>query len=161
MSETTIELPDGMDFGTAKEVLREFGTTEDAQIVSADALSKKDEQLDELAGVFRDALKSQKGLKDETVEAMPVDALAAEFRNDEGDIEAETLSQNPETQTVSTDSEPSTDSLSASEKKDVEDKLRRAELLESRTPEHADALRSEAADIAGVEDADEIELEAL
>lgn len=162
MSEKTLELPEGMTADAAIDVLREFHTTEEAQIVSADTLSAKDEKLEEFAGVFRDALKAEKGLKAETVDAMSVDALAHEFRNEDGEIEADTLSQNPESQTPDeTPNDSETDTLSAEEKQAVEDKLRRADMLESRTPEHADTLRSEAADLAGVEDADEIEVDAL
>lgn len=161
MSEKTLELPEGMTADAAIDVLREFHTTEEAQIVSADTLSAKDEQLEEFAGVFRDALKAEKGLKEETVDAMGVDALAHEFRGEDGEIEADTLSQSPETQTAETPDEPNKDTLSADEKQEVEDKLRRADLLESRTPDHADTLRSEAADLAGVDEADDIEVDAL
>jgi hypothetical protein len=161
MSEKTLELPEGMTADKAIDVLREFHTTEEAQIISADTLSAKDEKLEEFAGVFRDALKAEKGLKEETVDAMGVDALAHEFRNEDGEIEADTLSQTPETETTDEPAEPEKDTLSAAEKREVEDKLRRADLMESRTPDHADTLRSEAADMAGVEDADEIEVDAL
>jgi len=162
MSDKTLELPEGMTADAAIEVLREYHTTDEAQIVSADTLSAKDDKLEEFAGVFRDALKANKGLKDETVNAMSVDALAHEFRNEDGDIEADTLSQTPETETPETDPDNSgTDTLSADEKRTIEDKLRRADLMESRTPEHADTLRSEAADLAGVDEADDIEVDAL
>ena len=161
MSDKTLELPEGMTADKAIDVLREYHKTDDAQIVSNDTLSKKDERLEELAGVFRDALKNEKGLKDETVNAMGVDALAHEFRNEEGEIEADTLSQTPETETPETPADPENDTLSADEKKEIQDMLRRADLMESRTPDHADTLRSEAADMAGVEDADEIEVDAL
>jgi hypothetical protein len=161
MSEKTLELPEGMTADAAIDVLREYHTTEEAQIVSADTLSAKDEQLEEFAGVFRDALKAKKGLKTETVDAMGVDALAHEFRGEDGEIEADTLSQSPETGTAETPDEPETDTLSADDKRAIEDKLRRADMMESRTPEHADTLRSEAAALAGVDDADEIEVDAL
>lgn len=163
MSEEEIELPEGMDLATAKDVLMEYGTTEEPQIVSADVLEAKDNQIDEFAGVFRDALKETKGLKDETVEAMGVDALAAEFRNEEGEIDVDSLAQIPEseTDTLENPDDPEDDTLSADEKSEIKDKLERAERLEGRTPEHVDTLRSEAADMAGVDDYEDIELEAL
>lgn len=160
MSEKTLELPEGMTADDAIDVLREYHKTDDAQIVTADTLAAKDEKLDELAGVYRDVLKNEKGLKEETVEAMGVDALTNEFRNEDGEIEADTLSQSPETE-LPEETPGDKDTLSAEEKAEVEDKLRRADLMESRTPDHADTLRNEAAEIAGVEDADEIEVDAL
>lgn len=158
-----ITLPDGLGADEAADVLREYATTDDAQIVSADTLSAKEDAIDELAGVFRDALKAQKDLPDETVNGMGVDALTAAFRNEDGEIEADTLTQEPETGTAGgepDDEDGGVDALSADEKAEVEDKLRRADLLEDRTPDHADTLRSEAADLVGVDSADEIELEA-
>jgi len=160
MSDTKLELPEGMTADDAADVLGEYHTTEDAQIVSADTLGDLEDTVEELAGVFRSALEEQTTLSSDTIDAMPVDALANEFRNDDGEIEVSTLSQSPETQTGG-GSEVETETLSASEKEEVQDKLRRAEMLEDRTPEHADTLRSEAADIAGVEDAEDIEVDAL
>ena len=95
---------------------------------------------------------------------MPVDALASEFRTEDGEIDVETLSQTPETQTTSPEDdpdEPSVDALSGDDKQAIKDKLKRAEMFEGRTPEHVDTLRNEAAELAGVEDASEIEVDAL
>jgi len=132
MAEDTIELPDGLDLDTAKDVLREFATTDEAQIVSSDVLEAKDEKIDELAGVFRDALTNQRGLKEATVDGMTVDALTAEFRDGDGSDGYDTLSGDVQSE--------------------VKEKLRRADLMESRTPDHADTLRSDAANLAGVDD---------
>jgi len=156
----TIELPGGLDLDTAKDVLRQFATTDDAQIVSADTLSAKDETIDELAGVYRDALQKQTGLSDEAVAGMDVDALTSEFRDEDGDLEADTLAQNPETGTANTDTDgDDTDTLSGGVPDEAKDKLRRADLMADRTPEHADTLRSEAADLAGVDDWETLESE--
>lgn len=158
MAEETIELPSDLDLSTAKDVLREFATTDDAQIVSADTLSQKDDKIDELAGVYRDALQKQKGLSEAAVNGMTIDALTAEFRNDDGDLEADTLAQEPEAAVPSGGSD--TDTLSgASITDDVKDKLRRADLLADRTPDHADTLRQEAAEAAGVDDWETLESE--
>lgn len=145
------------------EVLSEYQAAEQPEIVESDALEHKDEQIDEFADVFREVLSERTRLKESTLEAMDVDALANEFRNEDGEIEAETLSQTPETQNPPANPGGSTgkDTLSAEEKSEIEDKLKRADLLENRTPEHAETLRSEAAELAGVEDADEIEVDAL
>jgi hypothetical protein len=157
----TLELPEGMTANEAIDVLREYHETEEAQIVSNDTLSRKDDRLAEFAGVFRDALKSERDLKESTIDAMPVDALAEEFRGEDGEIQADTLSQSPETEATDETPEPESDTLSGEDKEEVRDMLRRADLLESRTPDHADTLRSEAAELAGVDDHEEIEVDAL
>jgi hypothetical protein len=162
MSESkTLELPQGMTADKAIDVLREFHETDEAQIVSNDTLAAKDDKIESLAGPFRDALKAQKDLPEETVEGMSVDALTAPFESEDGEIEPDTLSQSPETQSPDESPEPDTDTLSGEEKEEVRDMLRRADLLESRTPDHADTLRSEAAELAGVDDHEEIEVDAL
>jgi hypothetical protein len=158
----TLELPEGMTADTAADVLGEFHTTDDAQIVSADTIDNLESTVNELSEVFRDALQKQTDLSGDTVAAMPVDALCNEFRDDDGNIEADALAQNPETgQADGGDNSGGTDTLSADDKAEIEDKLRRAGMMESRTPDHADTLRSEAAEIAGVDDAEDIEVDAL
>jgi hypothetical protein len=149
------------DVEGATDVLRSYAAAEQPEIVESDTLSEKEDTIEELASVFRDALSERTGLSEDTVNAMPVDALCNEFRNDEGEIEPETLNQSPETGTVENDEEPSVDALSKDDKEEVQDLLRRADLLEQRTPDHADTLRSQAADLAGVDDPDEIELEVM
>lgn len=146
------------------DALNAYAAAEQPEIVEQDVLNAKDEKIDELADVFREVLSDQKDLGEDTVAAMPVDALTAEFRNDDGEIEADVLSQTPETETSSGGGDGENggvDTLSGEDKSEVQDLLRRADLLADRTPDHADTLRSKAADIAGVEDADEIEVDAL
>lgn len=150
------------DVENAQDVLNEYADADSPEVVEQDVLEAKDDQLDEFAGVFRDALKQNRDLKESTVEAMPVDTLAEEFRGEDGDLKVDSLAQNPETQTTNGgDETPSVDTLSGEEKSEIKEKLRRAAMLEGRTPDHVDTLRSEAAELAGVEDADEIEVDAL
>jgi len=157
-----LELPKGMTADVAADVLAEYHTTTDAQIMSQDALANKDEKIEEFAGVFRDILQDRRDLKEATVESMGVDALSAEFTNEDGELEADALAQPVETQQPNpNEDDGEQDALSGDAKEAVADKLRRADLLDSRTPEHADTLRSEAADLAGVDDHTEIEVDAL
>lgn len=164
MSDKTLELPEGMTADEAADVLGEYHTTDEAQIVSGDTLADKNNTIEELAAVFREALGEQTTLSEDTISAMPVDALCNEFRGEDGEIEPEVLAQTPETGTVETPDEnddPEADTLSADEKAEVREKLDKAEMMGDRTPEYADTLRAEAAEIAGVDDADEIEVDAL
>lgn len=169
-----LELPEGMAVDDAADVLGEFHTTDDAQIVSADRMDALESKVDELADVFRAALDDQTALSRETIDSMPVDALCNEFRDEDGEISPDTLNQTPETTTGESGEETSGDDNSGSDdwmdtlsRNDVEElklKLRKANSFKNRGVEsRADTLYSEAAEIAGT-DADEIEdvkLEAL
>lgn len=160
----TLELPEGMTADDAADVLGEYHTTDDAQIISSERMDSLQSKVDELADVFRAALDEQTALSRETIDEMPVDALCNEFRDEDGDISPDTLQQNVETTTGGDDpnrADPENDTLSSEEKATVRDKLDKAEMMDDRTPEYADTLRSEAASIAGVDDAEEIEVDAL
>lgn len=158
-----LELPEGMAVEDAADVLGEYHTKDDAQIVSADTLSDLENTVDELAEVFRNALAEQTALSNDTIDAMPVDALCNEFRDEEGDLSPDVLNQTPETTTGGSevDEPEETDTLSAEEKREVRDKLEKADMMEDRTPEYADTLRSDAASIAGEDSHEDIEVDAL
>lgn len=100
MSQKEITLPEGMDIEEAVDVLGEYAKTENAQIVNQENYETLQSNVEELASVFREDLKDRKNLADETVEGLAIDALTAEYRNDDGEIEFETLEQSPETGTT-------------------------------------------------------------
>jgi aryl carrier-like protein len=170
--EKTLELPEGMAVEDAADVLGEYHTTDDAQIISEERLDGLESKVDELADVFRAALDEQTALSRETIDSMPVDALCNEFRNEDGELEPDTLNQSPETTTGESGSEDEggdsdgdwLDSLSRSEADEIRRKIRKADSFEGRgVDSRADTLRAEAAEIAGT-DKDEMEdlkLEAL
>lgn len=163
MTEKEIRLPDGIDVETAIDALREYAQTEDAQIISSGKIDSLESEIKEAKEAFAAVLSEESPQSAETLSRQDMDALTEPFRGEEGDIDVDTLRQIPETGEVNDDSDEGSDmdTLSASEKEAIQDKLERADMFESRTPEHAESLRGEAADIAGVEDADEIEVDNL
>lgn len=172
MSKEKLELPEGMAVEDAADVLGEFHTTDDAQIVSEARIDGLESKVDELADVFRAALDEQTALSRETIDSMPVDALCNEFRDEEGDLSPDTLNQTPETTAGEVDNsadEPNDsgnwlDSLSRSEADEIRRKVRKADSFEGRgIDSRADTLYAEAAEIAGTEkeEMESVKLEAL
>jgi hypothetical protein len=168
-----LELPEGMAVDDAADVLGEFHTTEDAQIVSAERIDGLESKVDELADVFRAALDEQTALSRDTIDQMPVDALCNEFRNEDGELEPDTLNQTPETTAGEVDnsgdnegnqSDDWLETLSRSDADKIRRKIRKADSFEGRGIEsRADTLRAEAAEIAGTEkeEMEGLKLEAL
>lgn len=143
---------------------------DDWEVVDAETRAAELEALEEVSDTLSDALQEHFSLREDVVEAMSVPAMVSQFRDEEdGEFSLESLSQHPETGGADaddvddddTDDGGDVDSLSASERRTVEEKLSKAEKMESRTPDYADALRGEAAEIVGVESADDIDMEAL
>jgi hypothetical protein len=71
--------------------------TDDPVVVSEPDYEKLEARVDEVRDVLADALQAQTGLSEPTIEAMPFEALAAEFEADDGALNVESLAQSPET----------------------------------------------------------------
>lgn len=96
---TEIPLPDGFDDpDDAAEALREYGNHDDPVVLERDDYEALEQNIDELSSVFREALQERTDLSDEVVDDLSIDALTAEFRDDDGDIQVDALTQEPETQ---------------------------------------------------------------
>lgn len=159
------------------EALREAAQgIDDWEVVPADQRAEEQEACEAVKDVLSDALKENHGLREGVVSDMSALSMVNQFRDDdEGSISLEALTQTPETGGSPDDSEDveanedgsngdgenPLESLSAAEREDVKNKLEKADMMESRTPDYADSLRAEAAEIAGLEDADDIQMEAL
>ena len=72
------------------EALEEFAATEQPTVVNGETYSA-------MRGVLEEALSEKAELKDSTIEALSFNALVDEFKNDDGELVAEALVQNPET----------------------------------------------------------------
>lgn len=81
-----------------------------------DTIGALEDNLAEVEEPLRAALQERTGLSEAAVDDLSHEALTAEFRNDEGDIEVDALSQMPETQ------EPETEAL-GDEAEEVLDEL--------------------------------------
>jgi len=139
--------------------------TDDPRVVSESEFEALQEDVDAVRDVLGAALQEHRNLTDATVEAMSIEAMAAEFRDDDDDLGIDAFTQDPETGGSPSDPDDpdagpgSIEALAADQRSDVKDKLRRADLLEDRTPDHAESLRREAADIVGVDDPDDLDVE--
>lgn len=78
------------------EALEEYAATEQPTIVEQDT-------YEAMRGVLTDALSERAELKESTIEALSFSALVDEFRNDDGDLQAEALVQSPESRTPDAD----------------------------------------------------------
>jgi len=98
MSDTKeITLPAGMETDEAVEVLEEAGEYNDPEIVEADNYEALQDKVSQVRGVLEEALIDRTELKEETVSALAFEALTAEFEDEEGELQVEALSQEPET----------------------------------------------------------------
>jgi hypothetical protein len=80
------------------EALQEFAAAEQPTVVEQNT-------YDSMRGVLEEALSERADLKDDTIEALGFGALVDEFRDDNGDLQAEALVQNPETGEPDADAE--------------------------------------------------------
>jgi len=95
-----INLPEDMTADEARDVLREYGSTDDAQIINEDTLSTLREEISEAKEAFAAVLSEESPQSADTLSRQDMDALTEPFRDDEGDIDVDTLRQEPETQTT-------------------------------------------------------------
>lgn len=79
------------------EALNEYAATEDATIVAQAEYEALQENIESVRGVMEEALMERTDLKESTVSALDFEALRSEFENGEGEFEAESLIQTPET----------------------------------------------------------------
>ena len=139
--------------------LESIESIDDPVVVSrerADRLADAEDALRKIVG-------SARGLSEETTERMDATALLSEVNALGHDAAVESLTgrrQFPETSRPRAEDDESID-LESDEINEIRDRLDRADRFESRLPEHAENLRSEALEIAGTDDLDELREEVL
>lgn len=155
----------------------------DWELISSDDHEAEQEALNDVKELLSDSLKEHHGFKETVVESMSASQMVEQFRDDdEGGIALEALAQQPETggesadetNAGSSDDEGSEDDdrppeeiaqdASVEDRNDAKQKLRLSKAMKDRTPNHAEALRNEAADLLGLdsgEDVDNINVEVL
>lgn len=138
---------------TNEELLDEAESAEDPTVVESTEHEALQERVATVEGLMAEALQERTGLSEATVEAMPFEAMAAEFETDDGDLDLEALTQSPESGGAPTsggddDVGPSDDDVERI--KAIDEKLSTVGtgLPESRI----EALREEAADLADADD---------
>lgn len=140
----------------------ELETYDNPVVVESEEFEALSENVELVRGVLADAFCERTGIKSETAEALSLTALLSEFENEDGEFDTEALTQVPESGAGLDESEmedleaETAEALSEDDRKEVRSLLNRADMIASYAPEHAESLREEAADLAGVETADEI-----
>lgn len=172
------ERPVVVDYEEAQMIDQTEALREKAEGIDDPVVVEEDQRTDELEALaaveelLSDALQEKHGLREGVVEAMEAPQMVDQFRDEEeGDLDFEALAQTPQTggdpdggddgDGGSGGADGAIEALSAEEREEVADKLDTAERMDGRTPEFAESLREEAAEIVGVEDAAEIDTEVL
>lgn len=167
-----IRLPEGLDVETATDVLREYARTDGAQITNTETLESLREEIAEAKEAFAAVLAEESPQSADTLARQEMDALTEPYRNDDGDIDVDTLRQEPETGEVDGDgsgdggeggdSAGGVETLSLSDREEVQRLAHKRGVFESRDMAgRADTLESEICNLVGVDEFDEINLEAL
>lgn len=104
MSDNKITLPDGLDVETATDVLREYANVDEAQIVATDTLESLRNELDEFKSIFAEVAAEDSPHSADVLADLDAEALTEPFRTEDGDVDLDTLWQEPETGDVSGDS---------------------------------------------------------
>lgn len=169
-SNMSFELQDG-----EKEVLQEYRAMENPILRESDEKEALESDLedvtDDLADVkaiFAEALSEKSGMSAETLESLPWSALRAEFEDEDGDIDAEALVQEPETQHTgeggadSDDDESPFEALSGEDKEKVKNYHSNIKYWEGKDQEGiVDANKNGIVDVMGLDSYDEFEPEVL
>lgn len=103
MTKTEIELPANLGTDDAVAVLEAAGNVDDPKVVAKHKYEALEEAVATLEDMMADHLTDERGLNEETVDAMSFEAMANEFRDENGEFSPEALVQQPETENVSTD----------------------------------------------------------
>lgn len=111
-----------------EEVIDEYESLADPVLVEKTRHEQLETRIEKVEGLMADALQERTGLADQTVDAMPFEAMAAEFETEDGDIDFEALTQSPESSGGPTPDDgedtPSLDALSTTvEASDVDEAI--------------------------------------
>lgn len=168
MSDNTIELPEGLDVGTARDVLREFGQTDDAQVISSDRIDSLESEINEAKEAFAAVLAEDSPQSADTLSRQDMDALTEPFRDDDGDIDVDTLRQEPETTAGNGSNEGDNgsdfdgDSIGLGDKEELETLNRKRTAMRNRGMDgRADEIEQEMVDLVGADEIDTLEKEVL
>jgi hypothetical protein len=132
------------------EALRE-GDYNNPKIVEEQTYEALESRVGSLESMMQEKLVEETGLSEDTVEAMPFEAMAKEFETEEGDFDAEALVQTPETESVDEEPEDKTEALSEDADKE------KAEALYAdyqSLPNAPSGLEDDIVEALGVEDFD-------
>ena len=159
----------------AEDLLEQAEGITDPVVVPEDEHEAQDDALAAVKDLLADALKTHHDLRDPVVDAMSVPAMVDQFRDDDDEeIKLESLAQHPVTGGATqeevdeanesdggdgsgSDDDNPLDSLSVEDRRTVRDKLERIERMADRTPDYANRLRGDVADILELDDHDAVD----
>jgi hypothetical protein len=137
-----------------EDLLGAADEVDDPEVVDADEVAAMRERVDIVENLMAEALTERTGLKESTVDAMPFEAMAAEFETDDGDLDVEALTQTPET--GSGPSGGGDGGITDDDRERIQQINTKLDAMGSSLPrERAEALREEATDLADADDYDE------
>lgn len=166
----TLVLPDNLEPSQAQDVLQEYASHDEAEIVDADEWQSRQSTVDKVKEFLAGALSEQTGMSQETLSNQSLDALAEPFETEDGEIEVDTLSQEPETQeeTPTEDADEdgddgfNPDTLGRSTVDNLRQKNHKRKTFLNRDVEsRADALEQEMVEEVGAPDFETLESEVL
>jgi len=135
------------------DLIEEAAELDEPEVMDADKAEAMRDRVSMVEGMMAEALQDRNGLKESTVEAMSFDAMASEFEGDDG-LDVEALTQSPESGSGPTGGDggsgPSDEDCERIEQ--IDNKL---DTVGNALPdERVEALRDEAAELAGADDYD-------
>jgi hypothetical protein len=85
------------------EALEQRRELENPKLVEQNAYEALQDRVAEVRTVMEEALSERTELKETTIEALEFEALCSEFEDEDGNLQVEALTQNPETEQVDED----------------------------------------------------------
>jgi hypothetical protein len=157
------------DPSEAIDVLRDYHSREEPTIIDTDTLDDLRDEVAEAKEAFAAVIAEESPQSADALARQDMAGLTEPFRDDDGDIDVDTLQQTPETQEPDAPDDEGgdddgfdPDALSLSEREELQRLASKRTTFANRGMDgRADTLAREMADLADVEDYDEIELEAL
>lgn len=122
-----------------EELIDEAEAMESPTLVNEDDHDALQSRVETVETFFAEALQERTGLSDDAIQAMPFEAMAAEFEDDDGDLDVEALTQDPEAggRSPPEDDEPSEEVEALLESEGFADEDEAVEILQQRY-EHYD-----------------------
>lgn len=169
MSKPEIHLPEGMTTDEAKRVIQEYHDTEDPEIINQEMVSALREEITEAKEAFAAALAEESPQSADTLARQDMAALTEPITGGGGAVNVDTLRQVSETKNpdsfddVGGSSRFDPDALSLSAREKITEVLapKRQSFKNRGIEGRVEELEDEIATLAGVDDYEDVDLEAL
>ena len=164
-----VERDEAQKLDRAESLIEAAEGIDTPRVVEETEWKAQQEACEAVRELLSDALETQHDLRGEVIDGMTAPQMVEQFRDEDDGLTFDGLSQQPESGGAAgeepEDADPETpadayESLDGNDRKEFRDKARRAQIMEKRTPKYADKLRTEAAEILGIE-TEEDELDAF